>query len=102
MQTLHIASQTALLSVTCTLLEINQMTHLPLNPQSLSEADFKKRHEQWQMENQDAIDAYNEHVERHGVFSKVVGTFASPQEKEQNHPCASANGRHPSLPDLSG
>jgi antitoxin CcdA len=29
----------------------------------------------WRMENRDAIDAYNEHIEKHGVFADDVRRF---------------------------
>lgn len=35
----------------------------------------KKQREQWLAENRKAIDAYNEHVEAHGVFSDDLRSF---------------------------
>lgn len=42
---------------------------------ALSEALRRKLREQWLAENRPAIDAYNEHVEKHGVFSDGLRTF---------------------------
>jgi antitoxin CcdA len=33
------------------------------------------KRQRWRMENRDAIDAYNEHVEKHGVFADDVRRF---------------------------
>lgn len=38
--------------------------------QGLVQALRKKQRDQWLAENQDAIKAYNEHVDKHGVFSE--------------------------------
>lgn len=43
--------------------------------QALIEALKKKQREQWLAENRKAIDAYNEHVEAHGVFSDDLRSF---------------------------
>ena len=43
--------------------------------QALAEALRKKRNEQWLAENRVAIEAYNEHVETHGVFSDGLRMF---------------------------
>ena len=43
--------------------------------QEQTEALRKKQSEQWLAENSDAIHAYNEHVEAHGVFSDSVRSF---------------------------
>jgi antitoxin CcdA len=43
--------------------------------QALIEALKKKLRDQWLAENQAAIEAYNEHVEEHGVFSDELRTF---------------------------
>jgi antitoxin CcdA len=43
--------------------------------QALAEALRKKRSEQWLAENSEAIHAYNEYVEDHGVFSNSVQRF---------------------------
>lgn len=43
--------------------------------QALVEALRERQRERWLAENRAAIDAYNEHVERHGVFSDGLRTF---------------------------
>ena len=43
--------------------------------QALAEALKKKQREQWLTENRNAINAYNEHVEAHGVFSDDLRSF---------------------------
>lgn len=43
--------------------------------QAFAEALRKKQSEQWLAENSEAIHAYNEHVETHGVFSDNVRSF---------------------------
>lgn len=43
--------------------------------QALIDALKKKLRDQWLAENQAAIEAYNEHVEEHGVFSDELRTF---------------------------
>ena len=43
--------------------------------QALAEALKKKQREQWLAENRQAIHAYNEHVEAHGVFSDDLRSF---------------------------
>ena len=43
--------------------------------QALIEALKKKQREQWLAENRKAIDAYNAHVEAHGVFSDDLRSF---------------------------
>ena len=43
--------------------------------QALLEALKKRLREQWLLENRTAIAAYNDHVERHGVFSDGLRTF---------------------------
>jgi antitoxin CcdA len=41
------------------------------------EAELKKQHEvEWREQNQAAIEAYNQHVEEHGLFSDRFRTFA--------------------------
>ncbi|HXG27521.1 MAG TPA: type II toxin-antitoxin system CcdA family antitoxin [Nevskiales bacterium] len=42
---------------------------------SLEQAVREKRREQWLAENKEAIEAYNRHVERHGVFSMGLRRF---------------------------
>jgi antitoxin CcdA len=43
--------------------------------QALVEAIKKRFRDQWVAENRVAIKAYNEHVEKHGVFSDGLRTF---------------------------
>jgi antitoxin CcdA len=43
--------------------------------QALVEALRAKQREHWVAENQAAIDAYNEHVEKYGVFSDTLRSF---------------------------
>lgn len=43
--------------------------------QALAQALKKKQREQWLAENRNAINAYNEHVEAHGVFSDDLRSF---------------------------
>lgn len=43
--------------------------------QALVEALRKKQREQWLAENRDAMQAYNEHVDKHGVFSDGLRSF---------------------------
>lgn len=42
---------------------------------TLAEALRRKQCEQWLAENSEAINAYNEHVDAHGVFSDTVRSF---------------------------
>jgi antitoxin CcdA len=42
---------------------------------ALAEALRKKQCEQWLAENSEAVNAYNEEVEAHGVFSDDVRSF---------------------------
>ena len=43
--------------------------------QALTEAVKQKQREQWLAENRNAITAYNEHVDVHGVFSDELRSF---------------------------
>lgn len=43
--------------------------------QEQAEALRRKQCEQWRAENSETINAYNEHVEAHGVFSDSVRSF---------------------------
>ena len=43
--------------------------------QALADALKKQQHEQWLAENSEAVNAYNDHVEAHGVFSDNVRSF---------------------------
>ena len=42
---------------------------------ALAEALKRRQREQWRAQNAAAIDAYNEHVEKHGVFSDGLRSF---------------------------
>lgn len=42
---------------------------------SLLDAIAEKQGQKWLAENKEAIEAYNRHVERHGVFSKGLRRF---------------------------
>ena len=42
---------------------------------ALTEELAAVRRQRWRLENRDAIDAYNEHVEKHGVFADDVRRF---------------------------
>lgn len=42
---------------------------------ALAEALKRKQCEQWLAENSEAVNAYNEYVEAHGVFSDSVRSF---------------------------
>jgi len=41
----------------------------------LAEAIRRRQREEWLRKNRDALDAYNEHVEKHGVFSDALRSF---------------------------
>jgi len=43
--------------------------------QGLAEALKSKQRERWLAENRAAIEAYNQHVEKHGVFSDGIRSF---------------------------
>jgi len=42
---------------------------------AMMEQNRTERHEEWLAENSEAIHAYNEHVETHGLFSDNVRSF---------------------------
>lgn len=44
-------------------------------PPPTSEEERKRSAEQWYAENKEAVDAYNEYVEKHGLFSDGMRTF---------------------------
>lgn len=46
-----------------------------LSEQALADALKKQQCEQWLAENSKAVNAYNEYVEAHGVFSDDVRSF---------------------------
>ena len=59
---------------------IDQARRLKLNLSQVLEAglvDAVRRHEraQWLEKNRAALDAYNEHIEKHGVFSDGLRSF---------------------------
>ncbi len=59
---------------------LERARRLKLNPSQAVEAgllDAIRRHErvQWLEKNRAVLDAYNEHVKRHGVFSDGVRSF---------------------------
>lgn len=53
-------------------MDINLSATLEL---ALAEAVRQKQRDQWQIENRSAIAEYNEHVEKHGVFSDGLRKF---------------------------
>ena len=59
---------------------LNKAKELDINlsatlEQALAEILKKKQREQWLAENAEAMNAYNEHVEAHGVFSDDQRSF---------------------------
>jgi antitoxin CcdA len=59
---------------------LEQARHLKLNlsqvfEAGLTEAIRQRQREEWLKKNRAALDAYNEHVEKHGVFSDGVRSF---------------------------
>ena len=74
----HAPKRAAKLSVNGDLL--NKAKDLDINlsatlEQALTEAVKQKQREQWLAENRNAITAYNEHVDVHGVFSEELRSF---------------------------
>jgi antitoxin CcdA len=66
------------LSVNGDLLSKAKDLHINLSAtleQALAEALKQKQREQWLAENRGAIAAYNQHVEKHGVFSDGLRSF---------------------------
>ena len=66
------------LSINSDLLRIARKLKLNLSRElehRLEEVVAEHRRTQWLRENKDAIDAYNEHVERHGVWSDGLRSF---------------------------
>ncbi len=66
------------LSINADLLNKAREMHINLSAileQALVETLKKRLREQWLVENRAAIEAYNDHVEKHGVFSNGVRTF---------------------------
>lgn len=59
---------------------LNKAKELDINlsatlEQALAAILKKKQREQWLAENAEAMNAYNEHVEAHGVFSDYLRSF---------------------------
>jgi antitoxin CcdA len=59
---------------------LNRARSVDLNLSSILEAALEQRlreqaREQWLKENRAGMEAYNEHVEKHGVFSDGLRTF---------------------------
>lgn len=66
------------LSINSDLLRIARKLKLNLSRElehRLEEVVAEHRRTQWLRENKDAIDAYNQHVERHGVWSDGLRSF---------------------------
>jgi antitoxin CcdA len=66
------------LSINSDLLRIARRLRINLSrelEQRLEEIVAEQRRARWLEENKQAIEAYNEHVERHGVFSDGLRTF---------------------------
>jgi len=66
------------LSINSDLLRIARRLRVNLSRElerRLEEILAERRRERWLEENREAIDAYNEHVERHGVFSDGLRGF---------------------------
>jgi antitoxin CcdA len=55
--------------------ELKRALHRILPPPKLSDEERKRAADQWYAENKDAVDAYNEYVEKHGLFSDGMRTF---------------------------
>jgi len=66
------------LSIDAALLHAAREQHINLSAtleRALSEALRQGRQEQWLVENQAGIDAYNEQVGRHGAFADTLRSF---------------------------
>jgi antitoxin CcdA len=66
------------LSINSDLLRIARQLRINLSRElemRLEEVVAEHRRAQWLAENQQAIEAYNEHIERHGVFSDGLRGF---------------------------
>jgi antitoxin CcdA len=66
------------LSINSDLLRIARQLDLNLSKElegHLERVVAEKRQERWLAENRKAIEAYNEHVERHGTWSDGLRTF---------------------------
>jgi antitoxin CcdA len=74
----HAPKRPANLSVNADLLSKAREMDINLSAtleQALASALKQKRREAWLAENRDAIEAYNEYVEKHGVFSDSLRSF---------------------------
>jgi antitoxin CcdA len=54
---------------------LNRAVRRVLPPLRKSNEERKREAEQWYAENKDAVDAYNEYVEKNGLFSDGMRTF---------------------------
>lgn len=73
-----LARKAANLSVDASLLREAKRLNVSLSrvfESALRDAVARARRERWLEENRDALDAYNRHVERDGVFSDGVRSF---------------------------
>ncbi len=74
----RIRKKAANLSVDRELLDRARELHLNLSQvleAGLSEAIRQRQREEWLRRNRAALDAYNEHIEKDGVFSEGVRSF---------------------------
>jgi antitoxin CcdA len=74
----HAPKKSANLSVNTDLLGKAKEMNINLSAtleQALTEAIRKQQRDQWLAENKGAIEAYNAHVEQHGVFSDKLRSF---------------------------
>lgn len=74
----HAPKKAANLSVNADLLSKAREMDINLSAtleQALAETIKRRQREQWLAENKDAIHAYNDHVEKHGVFSDGLRSF---------------------------
>ena len=74
----HAPKKAANLSINSDLL--NKAKEMDINlsatlEQALAETLKQKQRARWLAGNQDAIDAYNQHIEQHGVFSDGLRNF---------------------------
>jgi len=72
------AKKSANLSIASDLLEEARARKINLSQtlETALKAELKKRHEaEWLEQNRAAIDAYNRHVEKHGIFSDEYRVF---------------------------
>jgi len=75
---MHAAKKAANLSINADLLSTARTMDINLSAtleDALLQIVRKRQREEWLAENRAAIDAYNDHVEQHGVFSDGLRTF---------------------------